>query len=115
MILYSGLSELNNYLIHLEWHLTSNHTLLSITISIVEENINSSKFSIAKNSEEEMVFIKDVITFIKSLDVSNLSDINRLENIVNTFAFHIEYVWEKNSKLVNITRYSKSWWNKDCN
>jgi len=24
-------------------------------------------------------------------------------------------VWEKNSKNINITRHSKSWWNKECN
>ena len=64
---------------------------LSVTIPIVEENINLSKFSIAKNSKEEMMFIKDTIIFIKSLDVSNLSDISRLENVVNTFASHIEH------------------------
>ena len=82
---------------------------LSVTIPIVEENINLSKFSIAKNSKEEIMFIKDTIISIKSLDVSNLSDISRLENVVNTFASHIEHAWEKNSKLVNITKHSKSW------
>ena len=115
MFLHSGSSELNDHLIHPEWCLTSNYAPLSVTIPIVEKDINSFKFSIAKNSKEEIVFIKDVITSIKSLDISNLSNINRLENVVNTFASHIERMWEKNSKLVNITRYSKSWWNKDCN
>ena len=66
MFLCSGLSELNNHLIHLEWHLIFDYAPLSIIIPIVEENINSFKFSISKNSKEEMVFIKDVIIYQKS-------------------------------------------------
>ena len=109
MFLYNGSSELNNHLIHLEWHLISNHTPLTISIPIVEENINMTKFSIAKNSKEEMAFIKDIITSIKNLDISNLSNNKSLEDIVNSFAFHIEHAWEKNSKQLNITRHSKRW------
>ena len=47
--------------------------------------------------------------------MSNLSNINKLENIINTFAYYIEYIWEKNSKNINIIRHSKSWWNKEYN
>ena len=61
------------------------------------------------------MFIKDVSSIIKNLDVSNVSDINKLENIVNTLASNTEYVWRKNFKLVNVTRHSKSWWNEGCN
>ena len=81
----------------------------------MEENINSSKFSIVKNSEEEASFIKDILSIIKNLNVSNLSDIDKLEDVVNTFALYTKHAWEKNSKLINITRHSKSWWNKECN
>jgi len=81
----------------------------------VEENINLSKFSIVKNSEEETSFIKDVLSIIKNLDVSNLSNINKLKDIVNTFALYTECTWGKNFKLVNIIRHSKSWWNEKCN
>ena len=91
MFLHNGSSELNNHSIHPKWHFISNHAPLSVTIPIVEENINLSKLFIAKNSKEEKAFIKDVITSISSLDVSNLSNINRLENIVNIFASHIEH------------------------
>jgi len=67
-----------------------------------------------KNSEEEASFIKDVSSIIKNLDVSDMSDTDKLENIVNIFASNTEHAW-KNSKLVNVTRHSKSWWNEDCN
>jgi len=81
----------------------------------MEENVNLSKFSIVKNSEEKASFIKDVSSIIKNLDISNLSIINKLEDIVNTLALNIEHAWNKNLKLVNITRYSKSWWTEECN
>ena len=42
IFLWSGLSELNNHLIHPDWWLTSDHAPLTISISIVKENINSS-------------------------------------------------------------------------
>jgi len=73
MFLQSGSSELNNHSIYPDWQLASNHAPLTVSISIVEENINSSKFSIAKNSEEEVTFIKEVSSIIKNLNVSDLS------------------------------------------
>jgi len=109
MFLYSRSSELNNHLIHPDWQLTSDHAPLTISIPIAEKNINSFKFSITKNSKEEASFIKDVLSIIKNLNISNLSDIDKLEDIVNTFALYTECVWGKISKLINITRYSKSW------
>ena len=109
MFLCNGSSKLNNHLIHPEQHLTSDHTSLTISIPIIEENINITKFSIAKNSKEEIAFIEDIITSIKNLDISNFSDNKSLEDIVNSFAFHIEHAWEKNSKQLNITRHSKRW------
>jgi len=75
----------------------------------MEENINLTRFSITKNSEEETSFIKDFSSLIRNQDMSNLSDIDRLENVVNSLTLNIEHTWEKNSKLVNISRYSKSW------
>ena len=68
-----------------------------------------------KNSEEEASFIKDVSSIIKNLDIPNMSNIDKLENIVNILASNTEHIWRKNSKLVNVTKHSKSWWNKDCN
>jgi len=80
-----------------------------ISIPIAEENIVTSKFSIAKNSKEEENFIKDVSYIIKNIDVSNLLDSNKLEDATNSLTLSLENVCRMNSKQVNIMRHSKSW------
>jgi len=55
-----------------------------VSIPIAEENIVTSKFSIVKNSEEEENFIKDVSYIIKNIDISDLSDSNKLEDATNS-------------------------------
>jgi len=86
-----------------------NHAPLTVTIPIVEKHIHNKKRSIVKGSIEEKFFIKDLIKDIKTIDMSNLTDIDSLENVVNSFVKAIEKTWEKNSKIVNVTRHSKSW------
>jgi len=115
MFLQCDSSELNNHSIHPKWHLTSDHVLLSITIPIAEENINIHKRTITKNSDEEESFIKEVIVSVTKLDTSNISDILKLERVVNDFANIIDSAWTKNLKIVNITKHVKSWWNDNCN
>jgi len=115
MFLYYNSSELNNHSIHSNLCLTSDHTLLTITIPITEENIDLYKRTISKNSDEEDSFIKEVIAFFSKLDTSNISEISQLEKIVTDFANIVESAWTKNLKIVNITKHSKSWWNNDCN
>ena len=79
------MSELNNHIIHPEWHLSSDHAPLSIMIPISEEFINMHKKSIRKDNNEEEIFVKDIISAIKKLDISNLSKIPILEKAVNNF------------------------------
>ena len=86
-----------------------------ITISIAEENINLHKRTITKNSNEEESFIKEVIASVTKLDTSNISDIPELERVVNNFANIVDSAWMKNSKIINITKHMKSWWNDNCN
>jgi len=84
-------------------------------IAIEDENINEVKYSIAKNSEEEANFVKEVLFAIKKIDISDLSNISKLEEVVNSLTSSINSAWNKNSKHVKITKHSKSWWNKECN
>jgi len=66
-----------------------------------------------KNSEEKENFIKEISYIIKNIDVSDLLDSNKLENTTNSLTLSLKNTWRMNSKWVNITRYSKSWWNEE--
>ena len=90
MFLHSGSTKLNNYSIHPDWYLSSDHTSLIVTIPIAEEYITLSKLSILKESEEKAVFVKKASTIISNLDTSNLTDNIKLENLVNLFRVRIE-------------------------
>ena len=83
MFLWFGSSELNQHSIHPDCHLFSDHAPLIITIPIVDEFINTSKLSIPPNSEQETTFVKDIISIFKNLEITNLTDKDNLENIVN--------------------------------
>ena len=107
MLLRSWSIELNNHLIHPDLRLTSDHIPLTITIPIAKEKVNLSKLSILKNSEEEIMFVNEVMTIIKNLNTSNLMDCDKLEDIVNLLVSNIEQVWGKNTKQVNIMKHSK--------
>jgi len=69
-----------------------------VSIPIAEENIVISKFSIVKNSKEEENFIKDVSYVIKNINVSDLSDRNKLEATTNFLSLSIKNAWRMNSK-----------------
>ena len=108
IFLYSGLSKLNNHVIYLEWWLISNHTPLTITISIIEELVLTSKFLLPKNSEEK-AFIKEVAFVFKFLETLNLSNHESLEQVINLLVAKVEQAWNANARRVNIIKYSKKW------
>ena len=87
------------------------HAPLTVTIPIEEQLSNNQKCSITKDSEKEMSFIKNLIKNISFMNTSNLSDIKSLENVIDLLTYIIERAWNKNSKIVNILKHSKSWWN----
>ena len=115
MFLWSGSTEINTHSIHPDLHLLSDYTSLSVTIAIEEENIDLFKSSIAKNSEEEKNFIKNISVAIKNINISNLSDHSKIEEVTNSLASRIEFAWKTNTKQVWIMKHSKSWWNNNCN
>jgi len=98
IFLRSGSNKLNNHSIHPKWHLISDYAPLTVTIPFAEENVNSSRLSILKNSEEETAFVKEITIIIKNLDTSSLSDCNKLEDIVNLLKSKIDQTWIKNAK-----------------
>jgi len=83
MFLCYGSSELNHHLICLDRRLSSDHAPLIINIPIDNEFINSFKLSIAPNSEQEMAFIKDLITVFENTETNNIANKDNLEDIIN--------------------------------
>ena len=114
MFLCNESNELNSHLIHPDWCLTSDYAPLTITISIMQKNVTSTKLSILENSKKETAFIKEIIADLKNLNTSNIMDSDKLEDIVNLFKSIIKQVWNKNAKQMRITKHSKQWWNNEC-
>jgi len=85
-----------------------------VTIPIVEEHIQTRKQIIVKNSKEKRIFVKELIEAFKDIDISDLSNIEQLENVVLSFISLIKRIWIKNSKTINITKHFKSWWDINC-
>jgi len=85
-----------------------------VTIPIIEEHIETTKHTIAKNSKEEDKFIKEIMASFSKMDALTVLNIDELEEIVLKFANIVERAWFKFSKPVRITKHSKSWWNDKC-
>ena len=83
MFLWCGSYELGHHSIHPGNRLSSDHTPLSIEIPIIEEVIQSLKFTIHSKSDQEMAFVGEVTSSFKKLDTSTIDDSNKLESIVN--------------------------------
>ena len=69
---------------------------------------------IVKNSKKEENFVAELIRAIKRLNIENIPSKEVLKQIVQTFANDIDRIWHKYSKIVNITKHSKAWWDKNC-
>jgi len=65
-------------------------------------------------TDEEDLSIKEVIASFTELDTLNILEKHQLEKVITDFANIVESIWTKNSKIVNIMKHSKSWWNNDC-
>ena len=89
------------------------HAPLTITISIIKENILTKKHMIVKDRKKEKIFVNEIIKVIKDIDMSNLSDIISLGSVVCSYTWSLDYMG-KNSKIINITKHSKSWWDANC-
>ena len=83
MFMCCGSYELDHHSIHPGNHLSLNHAPLSIEISIIEEVTQSSKFTIHPKSDQETVFVEEVISSFKNLNTSVINDSDKLESIIN--------------------------------
>ena len=81
--------EFDNHHIYLDERLISDHTSIIINISIFDKYIQSKKWSLIKNSDEENYSIKELVNSIKSLDIFSIQSIKALENTVQLLATNI--------------------------
>ena len=114
MFLQYDSEEINSYVIHPDWWLTSDHTSLMITIPIIKEHITTCKRTLIKNSVKEDDFVNEVIILFSKVDTLNISNISDLDEIILSWADIVDQSWSKHSKFINITKCSKSWWNNKC-
>jgi len=56
-----------------------------------------------------MRFITKIIKSVKRLNLDHIKSKEDLEQLVQEFMHNTDKIWLKHSKMVNITRYSKSW------
>jgi len=49
------------------------------------------------------------------MEMTNITSYEILESITQEFIIIVENLWNEFSKLVNITKQSKAWWNEKCN
>ena len=65
-----------------------------------------------KNSKEENKFVNELVETIKGMNMANIHNEIVLDQIIQEFASTIEKTWYKHSKIINILKQSKEWWNK---
>jgi len=114
MFLRADSLEHDNYIIHPDWRLTSDHAPLTINISIFEENSQIRKWILVKNNEEEDYFLNKLIEAINEINLNNIQSKKALKLIIQSFTNHTDRLWYKHLKYVNITKYSKKWWDENC-
>ena len=108
MFLRLGLSEFNNHTIHSDWRLLLDYAPLTVDIVIIEENIQTSKYTLVKNREEKENFITELTRAITRLNIENIQSKEILEQIVQTFTNNMDRIWFKHSKVINITKHFKA-------
>ena len=106
--------ELDNHTIYPEQKLSLDHASLTVNIAIIEEHIQTKKHTLVKNSKKEENFIAKLIKVITRLNTENISSKEILEQVIQKFANNTDRIWFKHSKVVNITKHSKVWWDKNC-
>ena len=90
VFLWPGYPEFNSHRIHPEWRLSLDYAPITIKIPIVKEYIQTKKCSLIKDSEEEVLFIKELIHSITNINTSQILYANNLEATVQRIAYNNE-------------------------
>ena len=115
MFFWANAKEFNNHSIPPRIWEPFNHTSLIVHITIKEEFIQDKKWAIVKNNKKEKVFVNELRNIVGYIDLTNISNHEALEEIIQAFASFVEKLWYKYSKNINITQHSEAWWNNEYN
>jgi len=86
----------------------------SLEYDMEKEFIQEKKQSIIRNSDKEKEFVNKLRYKLGSMETTNITSCETLECVTQEFTFIVEDLWNKFSKLVNITKRSKVWWKKNA-
>ena len=109
VFLCPGYTKFNNHHIYSNWRLSSDHTSITVNISITEEQVHTKKQSLIKDSEEELLFINKLTHSITNINTASLLYVDNLEAVIQKITYNIKRIWHKYSKIINITKQSKAW------
>ncbi|KAF5385874.1 hypothetical protein D9615_002451 [Tricholomella constricta] len=96
-----------------DW-IASDHAPLCVTLPIRATEVASERLAMPKGSEEESSFLQALLTYIKSMDISNIDTRDALEDLIAGLARACNDAWNSNAKTVKVNTRSKAWWNADC-
>ena len=108
MFLWLTSAEFDNHTIHSKQRLSLDYALFTVNITIFEEHVQTKKQIIVKNSKKERNFIAELTKSIKRLNTEYITSKEDLEQVVQEFVHNIDEIWFKHSKIVNVTKHSKS-------
>ena len=100
-------SGFGQYSLYPELRRFSDYVPLIIEVGINETYIDNSFWSICKDREEEMNFIKAITDNTLALDTSNITSKENLETIVQRLANIFNEAWYSQAKKKHIMKHSK--------
>jgi len=92
----------------------SNHVSLLVSVTIKEEHIQERNKLLLRIARKKRNLFKSLETW-SNINTSNIFSSKVLEDITQNVTKFTKELWSKYSKLINITKQFKEWWNKDCN
>ena len=82
--------EFNHHVIHLDWRLFLDHALITVDILIWEKKTSHMKWLIVKGSNEEKLFVENVVKVIKNLNTSYIQNLDTLKEVIQLLSSKIE-------------------------
>jgi len=86
MFLQHNSSALHNHSIASNIQKLSDHAPLIVELTVYEENNQSIRSTVVKNSDKESEFLKNLVYTLNTIDTTNIHSSADLEDIVNNFA-----------------------------